>query len=308
MPNFMNSLPEVNTPLTREVHYGEIVDLDPVKWTLESYTTAANDRAHRKKYPTLAFAWWLSQPGREKQGMFREGNLADNEVYQIRFRVPLEKLGGHGAPGVSYPFFLDAKAFRQGKAESPTINHDIAPMTMLIDPNEFRQSDMAVLGCSLREIAYLLCLSGTSLLKSAHINWDDWDKYDVIQSPTDMGFEYFIVSVSFSRSVLHDREQWFRELSPKELYEIIEEITDTDKWDIQYLWAEPGSAEAIHYEDQMYCRLADASASNSITKMKLVLRSLMDSGGGDKWRLVHTTGDIGQCDIMYTRIREAFTK
>jgi len=93
----------------------------------------------------------------------------------------------------------------------------------------------------------------------------------------------------------------------KELYEIIREITDTDKWEIQYLRAEPGSAEATHHEDQMYCKLADASASNSIAKMKKVLREIMDGGGGDKWRLVHTAGGIGQCEIVCVRIRDAIS-
>jgi len=91
-----------------------------------------------------------------------------------------------------------------------------------------------------------------------------------------------------------------------ELSSILQAITDLDKWEVQYLWAKPGTDEYNHYSDQMLCKLVDANLSNDPVKIKELLTEIMDAGDGMKWRLVSVpTGNIRHADKMYTRIRKA---
>jgi len=149
-------------------------------------------------------------PWCKKQEMHIDAAMADHTVYRITLRVPLSRVGKHGTPQVSTQFFLDLKEYRMGLAESPTIRQDICPARVTIDPKEFKHENTEFVICSLKEMAYSLCLSGTSVITAQRIDLENWERYSIIDAEY-AGFEYFLISVKMPIAILQDRDQWLKD-------------------------------------------------------------------------------------------------
>jgi len=208
---------EVNAPLFREVHYGEAVTLDPVKLVIFAFEPNEEGKTmyHYKKYQTLAVAWWLAQPWCEKQKMTIKAETENSVTCWMMVETPHDKLSEFGVPtsGTSLKW-IDWKAIRAGKIDPPPLrdpNHCPDPITL--DPKEFSQGGKFSEECSTKELAYLLCLSGVSVIDEDHIKDEEWAKYGVPDKGR-YGF-YFWVSVDLPQSILRDREKWLADIIPK---------------------------------------------------------------------------------------------
>ena len=158
----MQNALEVNAPLCREVRYGEIVTIDPMKWVMEQFSSGRKRTPYWSKCDTLDIAWWLSQPWCELCQIIGGVITDDAHYFKIAVRIPHHKVTEYGTPGYGDMPYLDMRVWRESKkAILPTVKPDLCPSPISLYPGDYEQHPP-----TLQEIAYSLCLTGTFVVNA----------------------------------------------------------------------------------------------------------------------------------------------
>ena len=205
----MQNLPEVNAPLFREVRYGEVVTIDPMKWVMEQFSSGRKRNPYWSKCDTLDIAWWLSQPWCELCQIIGGLITDDARYFKIAVRIPVNKIITYGTPGYDDLPFLDMRVRKEDcKAIPSIIKPDLCPSPLSFYPGKPDQHPP-----TLQEIAYCLCLTGAFAI-NAYRTVDYTESCFVVcddDIKTDHRFERYCVTIKYPRSLCQAVEQWLIE-------------------------------------------------------------------------------------------------
>ena len=190
----MLNLPEVNSPLFREVKYGEIVTIDPAKAQADYLEAVAEFWDYRKacdrdgvpkqnrktkeeisiylsarckdKSQAIDRAWCLMQPWCKVPPadvrLLPFGDplytLGDTRYSQTVIEVPIERLQAHGVPYLITPHYTDLANWNQFSKGHEILPCDV-PTPITLDPKTYGPKHNPNF-----DKAYNLCLSHVSVL------------------------------------------------------------------------------------------------------------------------------------------------